>query len=134
MTRFKDSITNVRKKRFHTKVELGDNGTYAINGIGSTSFQLESGTMPHVGEILYVPGLKKNLLSVGVLEDKGYTVAFSKGKDLMWPTNEGMSSAMEIGVKVGHVYQILGNPIQALVHETMKPCDLWHRRFGHLNY
>ena len=134
MTRFKDSITNVRNKRFHKKVELGDNGTYGIDGIGSTSFQLDSGTVLHVEEILYVPSLKKNLLSVGVLEDKGYTVAFSKGKALMWPTNEGMSSSMEIGVKVGNVYRLLGNPIQALVHETMNPCELWHKRFGHLNY
>ena len=29
MTGFKDSISNVQK-RFHTKVELGDNGTYAF--------------------------------------------------------------------------------------------------------
>ena len=88
--------------------------------------------MLHVEEILYVPGLKKNLLFVGVLEDKGYTVAFSKGKAFMWPSNEGMSSTMEIGVKVGNVYRLLGNPIQGLVHETMNPCELWHRRFGHL--
>ena len=43
MTGFKDSISNVKKKRFHTKVELGDNGTYAIEGIGSTSLKLDSG-------------------------------------------------------------------------------------------
>ena len=110
MIGFKDSITNV-KKRFHTKVELGDNGTYAIEGIGSTSFKLESGWVPHVEEILYVPGLKKNLLSVGVLEEKGYTVAFTKGKAIMWPSNGDMSSAMEIGVKEGNVYRLIRNPI-----------------------
>ena len=52
----------------------------------------------------------------------------------MWPLNEDMSSTMDIGVKEGNVYQLLGNPIQALVHETVNPCELWHRRFGHLNY
>ena len=87
MTGFKDSITNVKKKRFHTKVELGDNGTYAIEGIGSTSFKLDPGWVLHLEEILYVPGLKKHLLSVGVLEKKGYIVAFSKGKAIMWPSN-----------------------------------------------
>ena len=92
-------------------MELGDNGTYAIDGIGSTSFKLESGWVLHLEEILYVHGLKKNILSVGVLEEKGYTVAFSKGKAIMWPSNESMSSAMEIGVKVGNVYWLLGNPI-----------------------
>ena len=111
MTRFKDSITNVKNKRFHTKVEMGDNGTYAIDGISSASFQLDSGTVFHVEEILYVPSLKKNLLSVGVLEDKGYTVAFSKGKAIIWPSNEDMSLAMEIRVKEGNVYKLLGNPI-----------------------
>ena len=68
MTGFKDSISNVQKKRFHTKVELGDNDTYAIDGTGSTSFKLDSGWSLHLEEILYVPGLK-NLLSVGVLEE-----------------------------------------------------------------
>ena len=43
MIGLKDSIYNVKKKRFHTKVELGDNGTYAIEGIGSTSLKLDSG-------------------------------------------------------------------------------------------
>ena len=69
LTGFKDSFSNVQK-RFHTKVELGDNGTYAIEGIGSTS--LKSGWSLHLEEVLYVPGLKKNLLFIGVLEDKGY--------------------------------------------------------------
>ena len=55
MTRYKDSISNVQKKRFHTKVELGDNGTYAIEGIGSTSLKLESGWSLHLEEIMYVP-------------------------------------------------------------------------------
>ena len=68
MIGFKDSISNVRRKRFHTKVELGDNGTYAIEGIGSTSPKLESGWSLHLEEVLYVPGLKKNLLFVGVLK------------------------------------------------------------------
>ena len=94
MTRFKDSITNVKKKRFHIKVELGDNGTYAIEGISSASFKLDSGWVLHLEEILYVPGLKKNLLFVGVLGEKGYTIAFMKGKAIMCPSNGDMSLAM----------------------------------------
>ena len=45
-----------------------------------------------------------------------------------------MSSTIEIGVKEGNVYGLMGNPIQAQVHTVMNPCELWHRRFGHLNY
>ena len=103
MTGFKDSISNVQRKRFHTKVELGDNGTYAVDGIGSTSLKLDSGWSLHLEEILSILVLKKNLLSIGVLEEKGYTVAFTNGKYIMWPSDGDMSLAIEIGVKEGNV-------------------------------
>ena len=81
-----------------------------------------------------MPGLKKNLLSVGVLEDKGYTIAFTKGKAIMWPSGGDVSLAIEIGLKEGNVYHLTRNPIQAQVHVVMNPCELWHRRFSHRNY
>jgi hypothetical protein len=116
MTGFKQNLVNYRDKKFNMKVELGDDGTYAIKGIGSTSFQLQSGNVFHIEEILYVPGLKKNLISVAVLESKGYSVAFSKGKTLMWPSNESMSSTISIGAQEGGVYKVTGQVIQALAH------------------
>ena len=48
-----------------------------IKEVGSTSLQLDLGMLINVEEILYVPGLKKNVLSVTVLEDKRFSVAFS---------------------------------------------------------
>jgi hypothetical protein len=55
MTSFKQNLVNYRDKKFNVKVELGDDGTYAIKGIGSTSFLLQSGNVFHIEEILYVP-------------------------------------------------------------------------------
>ena len=52
----------------------------------------------------------------------------------MWSSDGDMSSAIETGVKEGNVYRLTGNPIQAQVHTIMNPCELWHKRFGHLNY
>jgi hypothetical protein len=46
--------------------------------IGSTSFQLKLGNVFHIEEIIFVHGLKKNIILVAVLESKGYLVAFSK--------------------------------------------------------
>jgi hypothetical protein len=51
-------------------VELGDNAKYAVKGVGTTSFQLKSGKPLKMSEVLYVPGLKKNLLSISAMEDK----------------------------------------------------------------
>jgi hypothetical protein len=61
--------------------KLGDDKYYKIEGVGSISFRLEYGAMVHVNEVLYVPGLKNNLLSVVTLEDKGYWVIFKDRKD-----------------------------------------------------
>jgi hypothetical protein len=134
MTGFKQNRVNYQDKKFNVKVEMGDDGTYDIKGFGSASFQLQTGNVFHINEILYVPGLKKNLISVAVLESKGYSVAFSKGKALMRPSNGSLSLVMTIETQEGGLYKIIGQAIQALAHEMINPCELWHRRFGHLNY
>jgi hypothetical protein len=52
----------------------------------------------------------------------------------MWPLNEIMSSTMTIRAQDGGLYRVTGQVIHALAHEMINPCELWHRRFGHLNY
>ena len=113
---------------------MGDEPTYSIRRIGSTSFRLDSGTDLKITEILYVPGIKKNLLSVSALEDKGFWVTFMEGKALLWHKDSTLESAIVIGVQVGGLYKFLGHPIQALVHKTVNLCELWHRKFSYLHY
>jgi len=36
-------------------------------------------------DVLYVPSLNKNLLSISSLEEKGFIVSFIDGEVLMWP-------------------------------------------------
>jgi hypothetical protein len=134
MIGFKQNLANYRDKKFNVKVELSGDGTYDIKGFGPASFQLQSDNVFHIDEILYVPGLKKNLTSVAVLESKGYSIAFIKGKALVWPSNGDLSSAMTIGTRESGLYKITGQVVQALAHEMINPCELWHRRLGHLNY
>jgi hypothetical protein len=53
---------------------------------------LEYGARLHVDEVLYVPGLKKNLLSFTTLEDKGYWVIFKDRKTLLWAKGSHLST------------------------------------------
>ena len=98
MTGYRGALTNYRKKKFTAQVELGVDSKYKIEGVGSTSLQLDSSTVLHIDDVLYVPGLKKNLLSVVGLKDKGYRVLFMDKKVLLWEKNEKLSSAVQIGV------------------------------------
>ena len=121
--------TIYRKKKFTTAVELGDDTTYKIEGVGSISLQLDSGMVLHIDNVLYVPDLKENLLSVDSLEDKGYKVLFIDKKILLWAKDEDLSSAVQIGVPEGGLYKDFEDSTHAV-----DPCELWHRRFGHLHY
>jgi hypothetical protein len=84
MTGYKEILSDCEKKYFVEYVELGDDKCYKIEGVGSISFRLESRARLHIDEVLYVPGLKKNLLSVATLEEKGYWVIFKDRKALLW--------------------------------------------------
>ena len=61
-------------------VELGDDGRYSATGIGTITFQRALGKLFHLKYVVHVLGLKKNLISVAMLEDRGYDVVFSEGK------------------------------------------------------
>ena len=61
MTGFKNIISDFRKKTCAMQVQLGDNSCHDIKGVGSASFKLNSGSIIHIDEILFVPGLRKNL-------------------------------------------------------------------------
>ena len=64
MTGYRDSLRDLTEKDSALQVELGDNAKYAVKGVGTTSFQLEAGNSLHMNDVLFVPGLRKNLLSI----------------------------------------------------------------------
>ena len=62
------------------KVKLGDDHQYPIKGSGESSYKLDSGKSLTMKEVLFVLGLKKNLLSISALDAKGMWVAFIDGQ------------------------------------------------------
>ena len=131
MTGFKEHLTTLLAKESSQKVKLGDDYQYPIKGVGEASYKLESGALLKMKDVLYVPGLKENLLSISILEKKGFRVAFVDGQVLMWPRRSTINDVVVIGVEEGGLYKLKGSPEQALFHNTVDPCELWHRRFVH---
>ena len=52
-------------------------------------------------DVLYVSRLKKSLISVSSLEDKGYEVLFRKGQVLIYPRGSSIEFARVIGASSG---------------------------------
>ena len=80
MTRFKESFVRLSKHESPHKVKHGDEYQYSIKGSGESSYKIESGKSMTMKEVLFVPGLKKNLLSISALDAKGMKVAFIYGQ------------------------------------------------------
>ena len=75
-------------------------------------------------DVLYVPGLTKNLLSISALDKKGFRVAFIDGEVLMWPKGKTIEDEIIIGTKEGGLYKLKGHSDAALNHSTEIPCEL----------
>ena len=66
-----------------------------------STYKLDSGTLMRMKDVLYVLGLKKNLLSISSLDKKGFRVAFIDGEVLMWPIGKTIEDAIVIGTEEG---------------------------------
>lgn len=85
-----------------------------------------------IQNVLYVPGLQFNLLSVSKLEIKGYKILFDKGKGIIFKNNVVVAEA----TRNHRVYELtLTHCLHATI-DCMVACDLelWHRRLGHVGY
>ena len=90
MIGYRDHLTNLVEKESSLHVLHGDNARYNVKGVGTSTFQLDSDLPFQLSEVLYVLGMKRNLVYVFALEDKGYKVTFSEGKILAWHKNSHM--------------------------------------------
>lgn len=63
-------------ENFNSEVKLGDGKLHRTEGKGTIAVQTKGGNKKLIGDVLYVPNLTSNLLSVGQLLRKGYSVFF----------------------------------------------------------
>jgi hypothetical protein len=79
-------------------------------------------------EVLYVPGLKKNLLSILALDKKEFRVAFIDGQVLMWPRGKTLDDVVVIGAMLHEAGAWEASfSKDKLVAEYMKTCIFVHQ-------
>jgi len=64
---------------FHSTVHFSDCSTVKVMRKGDIKIKTKNGFVETISNVLYVPDLKSNLLSVGQLEEKGYVITISNG-------------------------------------------------------
>ena len=80
MTGDKELFSDFKEKYLQMHIEMGDDGRYSATEIGTITFERESGKPFLLKYVMHIPGLKNKLVSVAILEDRGYDIVSSEGK------------------------------------------------------
>ena len=76
MTSACELFSEISHTETDVEVVLGDDSAIRVVGRGTITFQRDSMSPMVLRDVLYVPGLKKNLVSVSMIEDQGLGVSF----------------------------------------------------------
>ena len=117
------------------KVTLGDGRTLEAIGTGVVEVKLKlAGGRSKVGrltEVLYVPTLAYNLLSVSKATEAGKKVTFGETRG---EVIDDQGEVVAAATKAGSLYYLNCEPMSNQINSTSHQSNqtLWHRRFGHL--
>jgi hypothetical protein len=78
--------------------------------------------------------MKRSLVSISALEDKGYKITLLEGRVLAWHKDSHIISSKVIGVRENSMYKLTIKLAQALLHDTISLSELWHRKLAHIHY
>eukprot|EP00253_Pinus_taeda_P029923 PITA_29923 len=137
MTGDKELFSDLEEKYLQMHIEMGDDGKYSVTRLGMITFQREHRAPLILNNVIYAPGMKKNLVSISMLEDRGYDVTFSKGKAFL--RHIATDQVKKIGIQVKNLYKLEVEECVALrtKEERVQKQDvgeLWHRRLGQLHH
>ncbi|GKA32116.1 retrovirus-related pol polyprotein from transposon TNT 1-94, partial [Tanacetum coccineum] len=115
-------------------VFMGNDSPCKVVGIGTIRINMHDGVVRTLTDVRHVPDLKKNLISLGVLDSKGFkytnengVLRVSKGALVVMKATKGNSS----------LYTLQGETITGSVYVSFSEkynsdlTKLWHMRLGH---
>ena len=126
-------------KEYFTSLKLVDGGSVLMGnnhacekkGEGTVLLKLHDGTTRELHNVWFVPDLKNNLISLGVLESKGFKITLENGA---LKVSTGVLTVMR-GERRKNLYFLQGNSVvggaATVVDKGADTSKLWHMRLGH---
>ncbi|KAG6492442.1 hypothetical protein ZIOFF_047405 [Zingiber officinale] len=123
------SFTNLDRS-FCAKVKIGNSDYIDVEGRGDVVVDGLKGRKL-ISDVLYVPKIDQNLLSVGQLMQKGYKVMFEEGFCLI--ADSSRKEILKIQMKnKSFSFDPVSQGQQAMEAQDNE-AELWHRRLGHFH-
>ena len=134
MSYVKDWFDEYHERTNATHIYLGNNRSHKIRGYGVICVNLPNGQKKQIHNVLYAPGIKKNMISISTITDQDMNVEFMQSHSLVKDI-QNHYNAIAIGTRIGGLYKldVTKSNHKALTSTTKTTEELWHRRYGHLN-
>ena len=134
MTFQRNIITNYKKYEEPSKIFLGDNTIIKAYGEGIVKLECydgEENVTLNLHRVLYVPDIKKNLLSVPAMTQMNAEVIFDDEKSFIIKDKK----TVNIGHLIDSKLFVLNTQPTHYVNIAKAPSlKQWHCRYGHLNF
>jgi hypothetical protein len=85
MTGVRDHFSDLRDTEVRIEISLGDDRVVRVVGIGTVTFRRDSLPPISFTNVVFVPRMKKNLISVSTLQNRGLEVTFKGTEVLIHP-------------------------------------------------
>jgi hypothetical protein len=105
MTCNKNWYTHFKETHNSAHIYLGDDRSYQIKGYGDIPVTLLNGTVRHIHNVVYVLGIKKNLIFVSTITDQDLKVEFFKTHCIVKDLQDHYI-IVSSGVRVGGLYKL----------------------------
>ncbi|CAL8167282.1 unnamed protein product [Prunus armeniaca] len=117
------------------EVLMRDDSSCLVKGIGTVGIKMFDGMIRVLGNVRYVPRLRKNLISLGTLDEAGYGYESKKGR---FRVTKGSLVVMRGDLQPNKLYKLIGTTIVGGVAVSINQgiedkTELYHHRLGHIS-
>jgi len=129
----KDWFVNI-KPSMKNMVKFANDNTLAAEGVGDVLIMRKDGKRSVISNVLYIPGMKSNLLSIGQLVEKNYKVSIEDKMMRVLDSNGRL--ILKAPMSQNRTFKIELNVMEhkCLATATSRDEWIWHYRLGHLNF
>ncbi len=118
-------------------METGDDTTHPITHIGKVPLSMQDGQTKYLKDVLHVPTITKNLVSIGQMVEQGLHVIFNPNGCFV----ENMKIQGKLiakGERNGRMFTLDVNMLEVnsmlFTHgKGARDIGIWHKRVGHVN-
>ncbi len=137
MTSHGEWFRNIQDLKTPGFVETGDNTTHPITQIGKVPLSMQDGQIKYLKDVLHVPTITKNLVSIGQMVEQRLQVIFNpNGCFVEDMKNQGKLIAKRERNERMFILDVNMHEVNSMLFthgKGARDIGIWHKRVGHVN-